>query len=164
MILFDCPRCREWMSVDEKKIGEIVACPSCGKTLRVPGIAVQPQVSARQFAQIQSFKTRAIVFLGLHMLTLLLAVAAAVLYPVSDEARLIGYFLAGASIITLYASLEHGRILAGGGRGMALLLSVFLWPVGPIRSLIYLARVRSLQDQRRAAGFREEEQPELQEA
>jgi len=164
MLLFDCPRCREWMSVEERKVGELVACPFCSKTVRVPGIAAQPQVTAPQLAQVQKGKTRAVIFLGLHMLTLVGGVGLAVLFPLSDEARLLGYFIAGATIIVLYAALEQLRILVGGGRGMALLLSVFLWPVGPVRCLIYLARVRVLERERRAVGLREEEQPQLQEA
>jgi hypothetical protein len=130
----------------------------------VPGIAAQPQITRRQLAQIQSGKTRGIVFLGIHMLTLVAAVLLRVFVPPSDNARLLGYFLAGATIIALYASLEHLRMLAGGGRGMALLLSVFLWPIGPVRCLVYLARVRVLERERRAVGLREEEQPQLQQA
>jgi DNA-directed RNA polymerase subunit M/transcription elongation factor TFIIS len=36
-ITFGCPECRQHMVIDEAGAGLLVACPKCGREIRVPG-------------------------------------------------------------------------------------------------------------------------------
>jgi hypothetical protein len=92
-------------------------------------------------------------------------VALAILYKDSGDYLLLRYLLGAAAIIAMFASLENGRLLLGGGRGVALLLAIFLWPIGPIKSAYNIVRLRELEGELQVRGFREaEQQAQLQEA
>jgi phage FluMu protein Com len=52
-IWFNCKKCGEALAAAEKKAGNRVACPKCHAKNKIPGIAMQTQVTKEQIEQMQ---------------------------------------------------------------------------------------------------------------
>src|SRR5436305_5278057 len=59
MVVFDCHVCRTRLSADEGQAGQLVRCPTCLTTLRVPASAPQPAaVAAGNFSESNKYDLR----------------------------------------------------------------------------------------------------------
>jgi DNA-directed RNA polymerase subunit RPC12/RpoP len=59
MVVFDCHVCRTRLSADEGQAGQLVRCPTCLTTLRVPASAPQPAaVGAGSFSESNKYDLR----------------------------------------------------------------------------------------------------------
>jgi len=53
-IWFNCKKCGEALAAVEKKAGDRVACPKCRARNKIPGIAMQSQVTKEQIEQLRT--------------------------------------------------------------------------------------------------------------
>ena len=107
-IWFDCRKCGVALEATEKKAGFRIACPKCRAGNKIPGIAMQSQVTKEQIEQLQTGLNRHRQSLWMFLILLI--------------------FIIGTAIITALSSMSNSAAMNSGisVAGIGILIGCFV--------------------------------------